>query len=100
MSSYVRPSIDTPVFHDTDGQVVNYGNRWGGPPPEESYSVDTHPERFAPLHAVADSLIAHLRDTYDVELMESAEAAADLLHPAPRCCVQCGSGRTTRGARP
>ncbi len=83
MSSYVRPSIDSPAFHDADGQVIEYGNRWGGSPPEETYSVDTHPERFAPLHTVADALIAYLRDTYDVQLSEGEEMAADLLHPAP-----------------
>ncbi|TFV81796.1 hypothetical protein E4V99_12595 [Microbacterium sp. dk485] len=82
MSSYVRPSIDGPVFRDADGEVIEYGNRWGGSPPEDTYSVDTHPERFAPLHAVADALIAHLRETYDVEVDEGVETAADLLHPA------------------
>lgn len=79
MSSYVRPAIDAPVFHDADGQVIDYGNRWPGSPPEDTYSVDTHPERFAPLHTVADALIGHLRETYDVEIDEGAETAADLL---------------------
>ena len=83
MSSFVRPPIDAPVFRDAEGQVIEYGNRWRGSPPEETYSVDTHPERFAPLHAVADALIAHLLDTYDAELMEGPETAADLLHPIP-----------------
>ncbi len=83
MNSYVRPSIDAPVFRDPGGQVIDYGNRWGGSPPGETYSVDTHPERFAPIHTVADALIAHLRDTYDVELIEGEETAEDLLHPAP-----------------
>lgn len=82
MSSYVRPVIDAPVFRDADGAVINYGNRWHGSPPEDTYSVDTHPERFAPLHVVADALIAHLRETYDVEVDEGVEVAADLLHPA------------------
>ncbi|MGB7979396.1 MAG: DUF6226 family protein [Candidatus Nanopelagicales bacterium] len=83
MSSYLRPSIDAPVFRDADGKVIDYGNRWGGSPPDETYSVDTHPERFAPLHTVAEALIAYLRDTYDVQLIEGEETAADLLHPAP-----------------
>lgn len=82
MRSYVRPPIDAPVFRDADGQVIDYGNRWVGSPPEETYSVDTHPERFAPLHAVADALITHLRDAYDVAVDESVDMAADLLHPA------------------
>lgn len=38
-----------------------------GSPPEDTYSVDTHPERFAPPHTVAEALIGHLRETYDVE---------------------------------
>lgn len=82
MSSYVRPAIDAPVLRDADGRMIDYGNRWGGLPPEETYSVDTHPERFAPLHTVADALIAHLRDTYDVDVDEGTETVADLLHPA------------------
>ena len=57
MSSYVRPLIEAPVFRDADGAVINYGSRWHGSPPEDTYSVDTHPERFAPLHVVADALI-------------------------------------------
>lgn len=82
MSSYQRPAIDAPVFYDTAGQVINYGNRWDGSPPEDTYSVDTHPERFAPLHTVADALIAHLRDSYDVEVDEEEDTAADLFRPA------------------
>jgi hypothetical protein len=81
--SYVRPSIDVPVFRDFDGQVIAYGSRWGESPPQETYSVDTHPERFAPLHKVADALIAHLRDNYDVELVEGDQTAGDLLRKAP-----------------
>lgn len=83
MTSYLRPPIEAPVFRDADGHVIDYGHRWPGSPPEETYSVDTHPERFAPLHTIADSLITYLRDTYDVRLIEREETAADLLHPAP-----------------
>lgn len=83
MSSYLRPSIDVPVFRDAYGKLIDYGNRWSGSPPNEAYSVDTHPERFAPLHTVADALIAYLRDTYDIQVIEGEETAADLLHPAP-----------------
>jgi len=80
--SYLRPPIDAPVFRDADGQVIEFGNRWEGSPPEDTYSVDTHPERFAPLHTVADALISHLRDSYDVEVVEGVATAADLLRPA------------------
>lgn len=82
MATYVRPSIDAPAFLDADGRVIDYGSRWGGSPPEGAYSVDTHPQRFAPLHAIADALIAHLRDTYDVEIEDGIETAEDLLHPS------------------
>lgn len=83
MSSYVRPSLVTPVSRDAQGRVVDYGNRWEGAPPDESYSVDSHPERFAPIHSVADALIANLQDSYDVEVVEGREVAADLLDPCP-----------------
>ncbi|MBB6390208.1 DUF6226 family protein [Microbacterium thalassium] len=82
MTSYQRPLIDAPVFRGIDGEVIDYGNRWEGSPPEDTYSVDTHPERFAPLHTVALALIDHLGDTYDVALVEGDDAVADLLHPA------------------
>lgn len=81
MSSFQRPLIEVPVFRDGEGQVIKYGNRWAAGPPEDTYSVETHPERFAPLHTVADALINHLRDTYDVEVEESEEVEADLLRP-------------------
>lgn len=82
VSSFIRPSIEDVVFRDVDGRVIDYGDRWQGSPPEDTYSVDTHPERFAPLHIVAEALIAHLRDTYEVEIDEGAEVADDLVRPA------------------
>lgn len=82
MNSYIRPAIDTPVFRDADGRVIDYGNRWGGSPPGNTYSVDTHPERFAPIHTVAESLIEHVIDRFDVDVYQGVEMAEDLLHPA------------------
>ncbi|WP_405372862.1 MULTISPECIES: DUF6226 family protein [unclassified Microbacterium] len=82
MSSYVRPVIEAPVFRDADDAVIDYGSRWDDSPPEDTYSVGSHPERFAPLHVVGDALISHLRETYDVEIEEGVETAADLLRPA------------------
>lgn len=78
----MRPLIDAPVFRDADGQVIDYGARWDGSPPVDSYAVDTHPDRFAPLHSVADALIAHLRDTYVVEVDEGEGLVAELVHAA------------------
>lgn len=81
VTTYARPSIDAPVFRDAEGRVIDYGRRWNGSPPEDTYSVDTHPERFAPLHTVAEALIAYLRDTYDVHIVDDVETVEDLLHP-------------------
>jgi hypothetical protein len=82
MASYVRPAITSPVFRDAEGQVINYGSRWAGSPPEDTYSVETNLERFAPIHAVAEALIAYLDDTYDIDVNEDIGAASDLLHPS------------------
>nr|NLD41262.1 hypothetical protein [Actinomycetales bacterium] len=82
MSTYHRPAIEPLEFRDAEGNVIPYGERWGGgSPPEDTYSVDTHPERFAPLHAVAEALIAHLGEVYDVEVTEGSEVAQDFNHP-------------------
>lgn len=88
MSEYVRPEIAAPVFHDADGVVIPYGQRWGmDGPPDHTYSVTSNLERFAPLHTIADALIAWLVDTYDVVVDQSAEGAADLVH-VPRNLVR------------
>ncbi|MBH0109982.1 hypothetical protein I6E81_07365 [Salinibacterium sp. NG22] len=81
MGDYQRPSIDAPVFLDGEGRAITYGNRWTAGPPDDTYSVETHPERFAPLHTVADALIDHLCGTFDVVVEDSKEVAADLMHP-------------------
>ncbi|MCK6210695.1 hypothetical protein KZX45_09100 [Georgenia sp. EYE_87] len=82
MSTYARPVWAEPVFHDAHGRAFTYGDRWGGEsPPEDKYSVDSHPERFAPLHEVADALVTHLLGTYDVGTDDDLSCAADLLHP-------------------
>ncbi|MBN9756107.1 hypothetical protein Ae406Ps2_0856c [Pseudonocardia sp. Ae406_Ps2] len=77
MSSYRRPVVVTGPFRDADGSVIPYGHRWDSDgPPEDSYSVVTHPERFRPLHAVADALVADLAERFDVELSELPEDPA------------------------
>lgn len=70
MSEYRRPEIESLVFFDEGGNVIDYGNRWPEGPPDDSYSAITHPERFAPLHAVADSLIRYLASNYQVHVDE------------------------------
>ena len=83
MTEYSRPDVEPVVFRDDSGCVINYGSRWdaqGGSPPEDSYEVVTHPERFAPLHTVATALIDHLVTTYDVTVEEGYSVTVDLLH--------------------
>lgn len=63
---YVRPSFARQVFTAADGTAYEYGNRWPDGPPDETYSHDSHPERFGPLHDVADALVTHLVARYDV----------------------------------
>lgn len=76
MPPYVRPVIADVVVRDDEGQVIPFGERWEDGPPDDTYSVTSHLERFAPLHTVADALIAHLVETYDVELTEGPEVVA------------------------
>ena len=83
MSEYTRPGVESVEFRDDDGNVIDYGNRWasrGGTPPEDSYSVDEHPERFAPLHTVAAALIDYLVSNCEVDVEEGHHVTADLLH--------------------
>lgn len=72
MSNYVRPAISYAEFRDDDGNVIPYGNRWPGHdgPPDDSYSAVDHPERFAPLHTVAEALIDYLAANFDVDVEE------------------------------
>lgn len=81
VTSYRRPHIDAPVFRDADGQPIPYGERWAHGPPDDTYSVVNHPERFRPLHTVADALIAHLGAVTDATVTEDPAVAAELRHP-------------------
>lgn len=82
MMSYRRPSWEPGIFRDPSGAIIEYGRRWvgrpGGQAPEETYSVESHPERFAPLHAVADALIEHLTWCYDASSGDAPDFAAAL----------------------
>jgi hypothetical protein len=79
MEPYVRPDIPTREFRDADGRVIPYGQRWGmGSPPDETYSVLTHSERFQPLHEVGRALIAYLGRAYDVTVSEDPAHLTDL----------------------
>ena len=86
MPEYLRPAIAAPPFLDDEGRP--YGDRRTDvSPPEDWYSVVSHPERFAPLHAVGDSLIEWLVDEFDAVAEDSLEAAGDFLH-APSDAVR------------
>lgn len=39
-------------------------------PPEEAYSRVTNPERFRPLHAFADAVVAALLESYEIASVE------------------------------
>lgn len=66
-SGYVRPHLATPEFLDDAGQVIPYGERWGDDrPPDDTYSVVSHPERFALLIDVANTMIEFLTSTYNI----------------------------------
>lgn len=71
MAPYVRPAIPAQEFRDGAGVVIPYGERWGmDGPPNDTYSVQAHPERFQPLHDIARALIEYLEKTYDVTASE------------------------------
>ncbi|MGO4103161.1 DUF6226 family protein [Leifsonia sp. YAF41] len=81
MVEYARPPIRTPSFRDASGDVINYGHRWAdGMPPEDSYTVVSNLDRYAPLHVVAEALIEHLERRYLVTVSHDLANAADILH--------------------
>jgi hypothetical protein len=82
VNRYVRPAVVEQTYRDADDAVIEYGHRWGsdGPPPD-SYSVDSHPERFAPLHDIATALIEYLQRSYQVEVTDDLDCVQDLTRP-------------------
>ena len=82
MVIYQRPTFPVPTFRDATGAVIEYGRRWwerpGGMPPEDTYGVVSHPERFAPVHAVADALVDYLTTRYEAVSSEDPAFVADL----------------------
>jgi hypothetical protein len=98
MPAYARPAIDAPPVIADDG--IPYGSRWDAAdgPAEDAYSRTSHLERFAPLHAVADALVAHLATTHEVTTMEGADPFLADPHPdavrTVRLAPRDGSGRT------
>lgn len=82
MEPYVRPEIPAQEFRDAEGNVIPYGERWGmGSPPDDTYSVTAHRERFQPLADVARGIIAWLERTYDVTVVEDLTLASSVVSP-------------------
>ena len=77
---YVRPPLPAATYYSREGEPIPYGRQWGadGPDPD-SYSVDSHPERFAGLHVVARALIDHLAAVYDVDVQDGPVHAAEIV---------------------
>ncbi|MET3812312.1 DUF6226 family protein [Arthrobacter sp. UYEF3] len=82
-SRYLRPPLPASTYHSAAGEALHYGRRWGadGPDPA-SYGVESHPERFAGLHAVAQALVGYLAAEYDVDIDEKPAHAGELLREA------------------
>lgn len=81
---YARPDLPAETYFNSDGEPIPYGRHWGeGSPDPDSYSVDSHPERFAGLHAVARALIDHVTAVYDVDVQDDPVLARELLMQGP-----------------
>lgn len=95
MGKYQRPQFEPREFLDDAGNPIAYGDRWADMPPDEAYEATSHLERFAPLHAVADALIEHLKRNYKVEVTERGGDARSLLRPDD--AAELGEERATLG---
>lgn len=82
MREYRHPEIEPLEFYDDAGTLINYGERWQDldGPPEDSYSVLEHPERFAPLHTVATAIVEHLVDLYAPRIEEGTHLLENFPH--------------------
>jgi hypothetical protein len=87
---YVRPAIPESIYRSPGGSLIPYGHRWDedGPAPD-SYSVMSHPERFAGPRLVAYALIDHLSAAYEVDMDDDPACAGAYpssreWHPRPR----------------
>jgi hypothetical protein len=77
---YVRPDLPATTYYARNGEPIPYGRQWGGNGPDpDSYSVESHPERFGGLHDVARALIDHLTAVYEVDVQDDPAHARELL---------------------
>lgn len=85
MVTYRRPELTQQEFLAPDGTPITYGQRWPmQSPPEDTYSVTTHPQRFAPLHTAADALLDYLTESFDVTVTEDVRPENRPDHDAGR----------------
>lgn len=77
---YVRPPLPQETYLSREGEPIAYGRQWGadGPDPD-SYSVDSHPERFAGLHTIVRALVEHLAAVYDADVDDDPAHAGEML---------------------
>ncbi|WP_051222435.1 DUF6226 family protein [Agrococcus lahaulensis] len=61
--TFWMPPLERVDICGADGAPIAFGSRWNGMPPEDAYGVASHTERYAPLHGVADALLAHVLAT-------------------------------------
>ncbi|MGO1725443.1 DUF6226 family protein [Glutamicibacter ardleyensis] len=102
LEGYRRPVIAGQDYFDDQAALISYGQRWPGEPAEESYSVTIHPQRFAPLHTVAQALMDWLLARFNVRCLQDSGLAAELgyamqpvvesvrLIPVDRACAPLG----------
>lgn len=82
---YLRPELPSLEFRDAQGDPIPYGNRWDqGAPPDSTYSLTRHPERFEPLIGVARALVAFLERTYAVDVVTVEGLPEDAPEPLRR----------------
>lgn len=84
LKNYQRPEFEEPDHFDEHGKLITYGDRWDTPqPPDDSYSVTSHPERFTPVHLVANALLEWLCDRFEVRCFDDPMLVKELrLDPA------------------
>lgn len=86
-AAFRMPPMPARRWLDDDGAPIAYGERWGiEGPPDAAYSATSHTERYAPLHAVADALVAHVLAVHDCvaeeDALEPGDVRATRLRPA------------------
>ena len=72
---FQRPSFPDQVYLDDAGDPIPYGDsdRWADEAPPDAYGRVTDEDRFAPLQAEVDALVAYLARTCDVRITHQIE---------------------------